>query len=295
MTRLLASCSLLLLATFAAPAEKSIPELIRDFAVESKGNSTANTACAIVVKKGDEAVPYLKAALSGTDEKLLNHVVRCLCEIDTPRSRGALIKAYPTATPDWRRRYASYLAFRPNKDAENVYLASLKVDKSYALRAVIGALAEIRSQKALEPITAIHKATDSWLTYYAALLAIRKIEGKELPRDVADALESLKKAKYSASVPDDDQLKRAVDVLNANLDVALPDVCNLIQWQTKGGLSHREPNAETIIRGAGERAYPLIRFAMKDPDHNVNHWFVALVKKLGWEAEFKAEIASAKR
>ena len=279
-----------LLPAVAIGTDKSIPELIQDLGVQDAGNHTCNTACGILVKMKDEAVPHLQGALRNPKPRVRYYAVRCLGDINTAESRRVLLDALSTGTDDVREQAAYALAWHPHPDAEQAYISFLSGANRWHVRYAVKALGEIKSQRAMPDLTAIRDNPESWHFYYAAIVAIRKIESKELPQAVSDALESMRKAKYCTSVGKK-QLSESVATIKADLDRALPDVFDVFLWTTKGTESSKiEPNAETILRDAGKAAYPYIRIALKDGDHDIRRRTRALVKKLGLEDEFKEDL-----
>jgi HEAT repeat protein len=275
-----------LLPAVAIAADKSIPELIRDLGVEDAGNHTCNTACGILVKMKDEAVPHLQGALQHPNTRVRYYAVRCLGNIDTAESRRVLLDALSTGTDDVREHAAYALTWHPHPDAEQAYIYSLSGENRGHVLYAIRALGEIKSRRALPDLTAIRDDPESWRFYYAAIVAIRKIESKELTQEVVDALNLLRKAKYCTAVGEK-QLSESVAVIKANLDRALPDVFDIFLWRIKGRELKIEPNAATILRDAGTAAHPYIRIALKDDDQGTRRRTRALIKKLRLEDQFK--------
>ncbi len=272
-----------------ALADKSIPELILDLGVQDRGNHTCNTAAGILVQKGDEAVPHLEKAITNPDDRVQHYAIRSLGHINTASSRKVLIAAFASDSSTIRHRSAYALAWNPHPDAEDVYIAFLSHSERFYVRYAIKALGEIKSKKALLSLKDIVAEPNGWHDYYASLCSIRKIENNELPQELSDALEFLRKSKYAKSV-DESQLVRSVGIIKANLAAALPDVFNVFLWVTKGKESKREPNAKTILRDAGETAYPYIKIGLNDPDYNINRKTKSLVEELGIEKTLKKNL-----
>jgi len=269
--------------------DKTMPELIKDLAVQDKGNNTCNTACRILTMKKDEAVPYLEKALEDPNERVQYYAVRCLGSIATEKSRESLIRAFSEGKADVRQHAAYALTWHPHQEAEDVYIEFLEGQDRWHVRHAVQALGEIRSQKALPHLKFIRDNPEGWHFYYTALVAIRKIESRELPKKVSDALQFIRTAKYSSSV-DEKQLSASEVIVKDNIESALPDIMDIFLWATKGNESKVEPNSKTILRDAGKLAYPYIRIGLRDKDENVSRKAERLVTELGWESEFRKDL-----
>ncbi len=264
---------------------KSIPELIQDLGVNDEGNHTCNTASALLITRKDEAVPYLDSALSSPNKKICTRAVNVLGSINTKKSRAVLIRAYPKLDEDLRGYIAYILAFWPNKDAEAVYIRALSQKNPWHYQVcIIRAMGEVKSREALPNLREIIAKPNGWDEYYTALCSVRKIKGKELPPKLSEALELLKKAKYNASV-NKEQLKSSGKVIMANINLVLPDLLNIYLYVTKGNITDFEPNAKTLLRDAGDAAYPYFAIALKNSSHE--YLMNSLIKELGIEGKFK--------
>ena len=281
---------LLVLCNSSFAEEKTMDQLINDLGVQDKGNHTYNTACTILMRKKGEAVPYLRKALTDPNERIRYYSVRTLGRINTRESREALITAFSDGVDDVREHAAYVLTWHPHTDAEEVYIDSLESQDKWHVRDAIRALGKIKSQKALPHLKSIRDNPEGWHFYYKALTAIRKIKAKELPGEVSDALQILRKAKYSRTV-DERQLSAAETTIKGNIEIALPDIMNIYLWRLfKGNESKVEPNSKTILRDASKLAYPYIRIGLKDKDENVSRKVKGLITELGWELELKKDL-----
>ena len=288
--KVLLACAVFLATIGAAvSAEKPIPELINDLGVEEKGNSTCNTACGILMTKKDEAVPYLEEALTNPNERIRYYAVRALGQIDTDASRHVLIRAFFEASEDVRPHAGYALTWHPHPGAEQVYIELLTEKDPWHAWHAVEALGTIRSQKAVQNLQEIEENPESWRFYYTAVVALRKITDQGLSQEVADALAFLREAKYASDI-DEKKLNASAAVIRSNIEAVLPDVLELYLWVAKGNESGREPNAVTLIRDGGERAYPYIAIGLRDPDFNVRYKFVELVESLSLARAFPAQL-----
>lgn len=280
---------LLIVCDAALSVEKTIPQLIGDLAVQDPGNNTCNTACGILVMKKDEAIPVLRNALRNENDRVRYYSVRCLGEINNPAARTALIDAFSNGVDDVREHAAYALTWHPGQDAEQVYIDSLSGRDKWHVRHAIQALGEIRSKKAVPRLIAIRDNPPGWDSYYVALVALRKIESKELSPEVQASLDFLRKAKYSQSV-DVKKLLVSAETIKANLQTVLPDVFDIFLWVTKGNESKGEPNAKTILSGAGRLTHAYVAIGLRDEDENVSCKAKELVEELGWQAEYEKDL-----
>lgn len=273
--------------------EKPIPELIDDLGVVDGGNCTRNTASGILRRRKDEAVPFLAEALSNPNERIRYSSVRCLGQINTEESRNALIKAFSNGMDDVRNHAGYALTWHPHPDAQQVYIGLLGSDDWHYMSYAIHALGDIKSKKAIPFLKKIRDNLEApkqhlWRFYYASCVALRKIEDKELSQQLQGALALLKKAKHSSDI-DKQELSSAVKLIKENFEEALPDVFNIFHWQPKNAFSYIDPNCKTILRDAGELAYPYIRLGLRDKDHILRRRTRDLVKELGLESEFSED------
>jgi HEAT repeat protein len=268
--------------------EDEYEKLIQNLGVDDKGNHTCNTASALLITRKDEAVPYLDSALSSPNKKIRTRAVNVLGSINTKKSRAVLIRAYPKLDEDLRGYIAYILAFWPNKDAEAVYIRALSQKNPWHYQVcIIRAMGEVKSREALPNLREIIAKPNGWDEYYTALCSVRKIKGKELPPKLSEALELLKKAKYNASV-NKEQLKSSGKVIMANINLVLPDLLNIYLYVTKGNITDFDPNAKTLLRDAGEAAYPYFAIALKNSSHE--YLMNSLIKELGIEDKFKRKL-----
>jgi HEAT repeat protein len=282
------SLALMFICSFAFSSEKAIPELIEDLAVEDEGNCTCNTACGMLLKMKDEAVPDLQKALQNQNEKIRYYAIRCLGVINTEKSRKTLIEASSNGSDDVRRHAQYALTWHPHKDAEKIYISLLDDNDKWRVLHAIEALGEIRSKSVIKQLEKIRDNPDGWRYYYYSLIALRKIESKELPKELSEALSFLTIAEYLNKI-DENQLSESVKVINKNIEIALPDVLNIYLWSIKRTESKTEPNVGAIIRDAGKPAYPYLRIGLMDEDENISREVKELIEKLGWQAEFEID------
>ncbi len=268
--------------------QKSIPELIDSLGVEDRGNHTCSTACGILLMKKDEAVPYLQRALTNSNKRVRYYSVRTLGSIDTKRSREVLIRAFCNGLDDVREHAAYALTWHPHQDAEQVYIDFLGGKDQWHVWRAIKALGEIKSKSAIPHLAQIRDNPKGWRFYYAALVSLRKIESQELPQEVQDSLDFLRKAKYSHKV-NAAKLATSVKIIKANLETVLPDVFEIYLLTTRGE-SKVEPNSRTILRDSGELAHPYVKIALRDEDENMSRKARQLVTRLGWEMKFKKDL-----
>ncbi len=277
---------LIMACTALAIAEKDVPQLVADLAVQDQGNHTCNTACGILMRMGDDAVPALRDALTNENDRVRYYAVRCLGQINSKAARAALIDAFANGPEDVREHAAYALTWIPDRDAEQVYIAFLSGRDEWHVRHAIKALGDIRSEMALPHLSQLRDNPKGWYSYYAAFVAIRKIEAKEPSPEIQAALDFLRHAKYSPTVYML-RLASSADIIGRNLPSIAPDVFDIFLWVTKGNESQATPNAATIIRDAGPLAYPVVRIGLSDPDENVSRKTKQLVEQLGWKENLK--------
>ncbi len=265
----------------AVYAEKTIPHLIGDLAVQDPGNNTCNTACGILVGRGDPAVPALRGALRNKNERIRYYAVRCLGQINTQSARSALISAFSHGANDVREHAAYALTWNPARDAEEIYIEFLRGHDEWHVRHAIQALGQIRSSKAVPHLARIRDNPPCWHTYYTTIVALRKIESREFSPEIQTALDFLRQAKFSRDI-DVQRLNDSAVIIGRNLQATVVDVFNLFLWVTKGNESPATPNAKTILHQAGPLAFPVIRIGLKDPDQNVSRKTQQLVEEFGW-------------
>jgi hypothetical protein len=278
MNRIVAATVAILLACASARAEKSVSQWIADLAVKDQGNFTCNTASSALTHKGEEAVPALADALRNENERVRYYAVRCLGQINTKTARSALIDAFFNGKDDVREQAAYALTWKPARDAEQVYIAVLGGHNEWRVRSAIKALGEIRSAKAAPYLTRIRDNPPGWHSYYAVVVALRKIESREFSSDIQGALDFLRKAKYSRRV-NGQRLSDSASIIKQNIRETVPDVFDIFLWVTKGSESPATPNAKTILHEAGPLAYPVVRIGLNDPDLNVSRDTKALVEE----------------
>lgn len=262
---------------------ETIPQLINDLGAKEEGNATCNTACAILVMKKDESVPALQKALKNKNDRIRYYAIRCLGEITTQKSRRVLITAFSNGLDDVREHAAYALTWHPHPDAEMVYIKFLNGKSRWHARHAINALGDIRSKAAIPYLVNIRDNPEGWYFYYAVVIALRKIESKELPKDEIEAFDLLKRSKFSRSI-DEKQLLEAERIIRGDIKTVLPDVVDFYLWVTKGNDTYK---IEPVIRDAGNLAYPYLRIGLRDKDENINHRIKDLIIKLGWQSEFK--------
>lgn len=275
---LLVICFALVISTGAT--EKTIPQLINNLGVRDRGSHTANTAFYILVKKGNEAIPFLKKAISSTDKRISSHAIRCLGDINSKKSRKLLINAFAHASGKKRSAIAYYLAWRPNKDAEEIYMASLNDKVPHHFYRHIYALGEIKSVKALPKLKAITVKPKGWQLYYAAFCAVREIEDKSPSRELEDAVIFMRRAQYMHYPPNKQRLKKSADLIRENIDLVLPDLFNAYLAIVKGSRFYRTPDVITLLDDSGRKAYPYIKIGLNDPDDNIKRKTESLLKEL---------------
>ncbi len=276
----------ILIACTSVHAEKTVSQLIDDLAVQDQGNNTCNTACGILTRKGDEAVPPLRDALRNENERSRYYAVRCLGQINTKTARSALIDAFSSGMDDVRDHAAYALTWTPEQDAEPVYIAFLDSHDEWHVRNAIKALGEIRSEAAVPHLAQIRDKPKGWYSYYAAFVALRKIDRHEPSPQIRGALDFLRQAKYSRQ-PDAQRLASSANTIRENVQSLLPDVFDIFLWATKGNESDATPNATTILHDAGHLAFPVIKIGLNDPDENVSRKTKKLVEQFGWNEEMK--------
>lgn len=269
--------------------EKDIPQLINDLAVQSEGQyDICSVAHGFLVMKKDAAVPALQEALRNENERIREGAMRCLGEINTKAARAALIDAFSNGTDDAMRKRALYeLAQHPNQEAEQVYIDFLNYREKWYTPAAIQALGEIRSQKAVPYLVAIRDKPSGWACYYAALVALRKIESNPLAPEVQASLDNLRQAQYSQDV-DPKKLAASVAIIQSNLQVVLPDVFDIYLMRSTALPSIAGPNAKTILRDAGKLAHAYVAIG-RDNFEDLWVWnkTKTLIEELGWQAEYK--------
>lgn len=263
-------------------SEKDFPQLIGELAVKDKGNITCNTACVVLVAGKDEAVPALRDALRNDNDQTRYYAVQCLGQINTKAARSALIDAYSNGVSDVRKHAAYALTWTPEQDAEEIYLDGLMEHDQWHVRKSIKALGEIKSEKAVPPLRQIRDNPPDWYTYYATIIALRKIESQQLTPEVQTALTFMRQAKFSQDI-DTQKLNDAANVIRQNLPNAMPDVFDIFLSINKGKQSKAEPNAKTILRDAGPLALPVVQIGVKDPDERVSRSTKLLVEEFGWD------------
>jgi len=264
----------------ASAAEKTIPQLINDLGVRESSNRTANTASYLLVKKGVEAIPYLRKAISNPNRQISDGAIRCLSDINSKEARKILIDAFKHASANRRSAIAYCLAWRPNKDAEEIYIASLNDKVPHHFYRHIYALEKIKSFKALPKLKAIIAKHEGWHLYYAAFCAVREIEGKAPSKELADAVHFMRKAQYMHAPPNKQRLEKSADLIRKNIDLVLPDLFNAYLVIVKGSRFYRGPDIITLLDDAGRKAYPYIKIGLNDPDDNVKQRTKSLLKEL---------------
>src|SRR5216117_3210914 len=100
-------------------------------------------------------------------------------------------------------------------------------------RAMIVALGAIHSGRAAPLLTAMRDTVAGWHDYYATVVALRHIGSRELNSTLRSALDSLRSAKYRADF-DSLRLVAAAKTVAAHLNVAMPDVFDIVLWAGKG-------------------------------------------------------------
>ena len=274
------------LAISVSAAEKTIPQLINDLKVKDKGNHTCNGAVFMLVRKGDKAVPYLQKAISNPDKQTRHYAVLCLGHINTQKARKALINAFFNGPQGMRSKSAYALAWHPDKDAENIYIASLADNKNeFYTSYMLNALGKIKSTKALPKLKAIIAKPRGWRLYYSAFRAIREIEGKTPSKELNDAVIFMQRAQYMHSPPNKQRLEKSADLIRENMDSVLPDLFNSYMAAIKGNRFYRDPDVITLLDDAGRKAYPYIKIGLNDPDDNVRWKTEALLKELNISKE----------
>jgi len=272
-----AICSVFVILT--AIAEKTIPQLIEDLGVKESSSHTCNTAASLLVQKHEKAIPYLKKAISNPNKQIRSSAMRCLSNINSKESRKVLIDASSNTSGEMRSALAYYLAWHPNKDAEEIYIASLNDKTPHHRYRAINALGKIKSVKALEKLKNIIATTKSWRLYYTAFCAVREIENRSLKQKLFDALIFMRRAQYAHYPVNKEKLKKFAFIIRENMDSVLPDLLNACLAPVKGNRFHRDPDLVTLLNDAGEDAYPYIAIALNDLD---NKWKAeALIKELG--------------
>jgi len=264
----------------APAANKTIPQLINDLGVKDRGSHTCNTAAGILVQKYDESVPYLEKALSNPNKQIRESAIRCLCDINSKKSRKILIDIFPNVSNEMCSVLAYYLAWHPTKDAEEIYIASLNDKTPHHLYRFIYALGKIKSVKALPNLKAIISTPKGWRLYYTAFCAVREIENKNLTKELADAIVFMRNAQYSYFNVNKEQLSRSVALIKKNIISVLPDIFNAYLFVTKGNRLDRDPSVATLLADAGKDAYPYILIGLNDPDNNIKRKTESLLKKL---------------
>lgn len=264
----------------AVAAEKTIPQLINDLGVKESSNRTANTASYLLVKKGAEAIPYLKKAILNPDRQISNGAIRCLSDINSKESRKVLIDAFAHASGKRRSAIAYYLAWHPGKDAEEIYIASLNAKVLHHLYRHIYALGKIKSVKALPELKVITAKPKGWRLYYAALCVVREIEGKAPSKELEGAVSFMRNAQYMHSPPNKERLEKSADLISENMDLVLPDLFDAYLAIVKGNRFYRDPDVITLLDDAGRKAYPYIKIGLNDPDDNIKRRTEFLLKEL---------------
>ena len=264
----------------AGATEKTIPQLINDLGVKEPSNHTANTAFYTLVKKGNKAILSLKKAISSTNKQISSYAIHCLSDINSKKSRKVLINTFAHASKKKRSAIAYYLACHPNKDAEEIYIASLNDKVPHHFFRHIYALGEIKSTKALPKLKAIIVKHEGWRLYYATLCAVRKIEGKAPSKELMDAVYFMRDAQYMHYPPNKQKLEKSADLISKNMNMVLPDLFNAYIAVVKGNRFYRDPDVITLLDDAGRKAYPYIKIGLNDPDDNVKRRTESLLKEL---------------
>ncbi len=261
--------------------EKPIPALIRELGVESEGNAVCNGAYAELVKKKDEAVPYLEPALQNQEsEKIRYYAARCLGEINTSASRNLLIKAFDSEFWDVRCHVAMVLNWHPHNDAEQIYLDTLSDPDVYSKRSAINAAGEIRSKSAGPILKRIVERPDGWNIHYAAICALRKIEAKEHFPELEEALKFLKWAKFHGPV-NLHRLNAAVGLIEKNIAETMPDVIDIYLYITKANETKVTPDSASIALKFKKIARKYISICATDKDVNISSRIKPLAKNFG--------------
>jgi hypothetical protein len=215
-----------------------------------------------------------------------NTAIHRLVNFNTALSRQILNDAYWTLSdPGSKRRIVYGLSNLSGADAEGVFLDVLEGDDSWTQWHAIQALVKIQSAEAIPSMQRLQEKTRSWLLYYSCVQALRRLEGRELTKDLQDALYLLRISRNFEKEPGTHATEN--ERIIHHLEIAAPDVMD-IYLETDLPESKTEPfsNSMQLLNQLGQGASDLIRRCLGDDDPFVRVKGMLLAKFMNREKEF---------
>ncbi len=234
----------------------------------------------------DEATLEMQQKLHDENIQQRYMAAHRLVNFNTALSRQVLMEAYWTH-PDrgTKGRIVYVLSKYPGADAEGVFLDVLEGDDSWAQWHAIQALVKIQSVEAIPSMQGLQEKTRNWLLYYSCVQGLRNLEGWELPKDLQDALYTLRfdrnfKTEQRNTGP-------ATELIINNLDIAAPDVMDIyLETNLPDVQTEHHSNSMNILSQLGQGLSDLIRRCLMDEDPYIRVKGMLLAKAILREKEF---------
>jgi hypothetical protein len=222
----------------------------RGLAIEDHGSVMANSAESFLVQAGANALPYLKPVLTGTNA--FQRALSVLSQIPGSEATTLLLGYAESSNPAIARRTRYLMAWYPRPDAEDAYFKWLNADVGRTnVFQLLQACAKCNLKRLAPFLPRVLAAPKSVHEYRRAFELARTAAGKEIPRSLLDAEESIKKYGYRSGTNfDQGKVVAAVNtLLRANdIDSAACIGLSLACATTKGDWSAANQAGLTVLK-----------------------------------------------
>ena len=169
----------------------------RGLAVEDSGSMTANSAEAMLVQAGTNALPYLKPLL--TAGSTLDRALRTLAQIPGVEATILLIRSAESTDHDVASRARRLLAGYPRAEAEDMYFQQLSADAGRVrVDLLLSACEKVNKARLAKHLPKVMASPKSVREYRHAFELSRSIRGKKIGDELLAAEEAIKTCGYGS-------------------------------------------------------------------------------------------------
>ncbi len=173
-----------------------LPAAARGLSIEDRGSMTANGAEGILVTAGARSLPWLKPVLAGTN---YSRALRVLSLIPNQDATDVLLKYAYANDPEIAARARYYTIIQPRADAEKFYFEWLERDAGRVdVLNLLRACAKVNKPRLAPFLPRVLAAPHSIHELRLAFELSRSLAGKEIPADLLQAEETIKRHGYKS-------------------------------------------------------------------------------------------------